>query len=128
VAWDAITVWQGAGLDAAHVAALAALQIEVADLPGRELGLGMPGRVVLDVDAAGYGWLVDTTPRAQDDAVPDDRMDLLTVVLHELGHAIGLAHVAGEDDLMAEILQPGTRRLPTVAAVDEVLASGAWLD
>jgi hypothetical protein len=46
----------------------------------------------------------------------------------ELGHAIGLAHVAGEEDLLAEILQPGTRRLPPVAAVDEVLASGAWLD
>jgi predicted Zn-dependent protease len=55
-------------------------------------------------------------------------MDLLTAVLHEMGHAIGLAHVAGEDELMAAIQQPGARRLPTVAAMDEVLASGAWLD
>jgi hypothetical protein len=83
----------------------------------------MPGRVVLDVDAAGHGWYVDN---AQGDAVPDDRMDLLTAVLHEMGHAIGLAHVAGEDELMAAIQQPGARRLPTAADVDEVLASGAW--
>jgi hypothetical protein len=150
-AWEAITVWQAAGLDAAQVAALGALQIEVADLPGRQLGLGVPGRVVLDVDAAGYGWYVDRTsglevarsgirqnsggsqpwlsehPRGKS---ADFRhgMDLLTVVLHEMGHAIGLAHVAGEDELMAEILQPGTRRLPTAADVDEVLASGAWCD
>jgi hypothetical protein len=53
-------------------------------------------------------------------------LDLLSVVLHEMGHMLGLED--NEGGLMAEVLQPGTRRLPTVADVDQVLASGVWLD
>ena len=51
-------------------------------------------------------------------------MDLLTVVMHELGHTAGLADlydVEAEDDLMYAWLQPGVRRTDT-AAVDSVLA------
>jgi hypothetical protein len=43
------------------------------------------------------------------------------------GHAIGLMHADVEDDLMADLLQPGTRRLPTTTEVDEVFARGLWL-
>jgi hypothetical protein len=40
-------------------------------------------------------------------------MDLLTVLLHEFGHALGLPDVDGESPaLMASTLPPGTRRLP----------------
>jgi hypothetical protein len=42
-------------------------------------------------------------------------MDLLTVVMHELGHVLGLGDVAngsGSDSLMTTQLPTGVRRLP----------------
>jgi hypothetical protein len=43
------------------------------------------------------------------------RMDLLTVVMHELGHVLGLPDLPAPEsthDLMAQRLSPGERRLP----------------
>ncbi len=45
-------------------------------------------------------------------------MDLLTVLLHEYGHALGLDHSADTHDFMASTLQPGMRR---TLSVDEQL-------
>jgi hypothetical protein len=45
-----------------------------------------------------------------------DRMDLLTVVLHELGHVLGFEDIDPEenpDDLMSATLDTGVRRLDT---------------
>jgi hypothetical protein len=52
-------------------------------------------------------------------------MDLLTAVMHELGHALGLVDLDGPDDLMAGVLRPGSRYLPTAADVDRALANSA---
>lgn len=41
--------------------------------------------------------------------------------------AIGLADLADIDGLMAGVLQPGTRHLPNLADIDEVLAGDDWL-
>ena len=48
-------------------------------------------------------------------------MDLLTVVMHELGHILGLDHAA--DGLMAEALTLGTR---SADAHDEVFSDQTW--
>jgi hypothetical protein len=52
-------------------------------------------------------------------------MDLLTVVMHELGHTVGLEDLydaEAEDDLMYAWLEAGERRAPNEAAVDRLFA------
>ena len=83
---------------------------------------------MLDSDAAGHGWFIDSTPTQDEEFVSFDstlratesspaagRMDLLTVVMHELGHVLGLADTdgpAGDSDLMIGTLLTGMRRNP----------------
>ncbi|MCI0459666.1 MAG: cadherin-like domain-containing protein [Gemmataceae bacterium] len=74
--------------------ALDAISLGTTDLPGRQLGLYDGSSVWLDHDAAGHGWFIDSTPLkdeefAQGQARAVARMDLLTVLLHELERALG---------------------------------------
>jgi Matrixin len=98
---------------------------------GQTNGEGANAAITLDSNAAGHGWYVDATPWDNtDDYLPTadagvwqakvgtaaaTQMDLLSVLLHEYGHALGLAHSANPRDFMAASLQPGIRRLPTQA-------------
>ncbi|MDS4060265.1 MAG: tandem-95 repeat protein [Candidatus Contendobacter sp.] len=89
---------------------------------------GTGAQITLDDDAAGYGWFIDPTPSDNDEFLPTSnphewiakpgsdaagKMDLVTVLLHEYGHAQGLDHSVDAHDLMATTLLPGIRRLPT---------------
>ncbi len=47
-----------------------------------------------------------------------DRIDLLTVVTHELGHLLGHGHGRDEYDVMSALLSPGTRRLPEYDSIN----------
>ena len=52
-------------------------------------------------------------------------MDLLAVLTHEMGHALGLDDLnpgSHPDNVMAAVLAPGTRRVPWTAAVDAMFA------
>jgi hypothetical protein len=102
--------------------AVSGVAFEVRDLGSNLLGRAFPGkgRVVIDDDAAGHGWFVDPTPLEDEEfaggqALPggsaDGRIDLATVLRHELGHLAGLEDLdAGADALMASTLPPGVRR------------------
>ena len=66
--------------------------------------------ITIDADASGFGWFIDTTP-AEDsefDGTPPTGIDLLTVLLHEIGHVLGFGHDSGLA-VMGEQLGAGER-------------------
>jgi hypothetical protein len=125
-----------AGVSPALVARLAAADYQVRPLAGGLLGLADPAanRVVVSPDAAGYGWFVDATPLTNEEfavgtlgsplaalsgTAAQGRMDLLTTVLHEMGHLAGRPDQPGtglSDGLMTDLLATGVRRTEALGA------------
>ncbi len=103
------------------------VRFQIADLDGLILGRAFEDTILIDIDAAGYGWFVDTTPyddvefsrlneegelAADPSSTAYNDMDLLTVVMHELGHVLGLEDLDPDThDLMSETLDAGVRQL-----------------
>jgi hypothetical protein len=123
-----------AGADPALVAALASARYGVGALPPGVLGLADAAarRVTLSADAAGHGWFADGTPLQDEEFAPGSPLvalpgspaagkeDLLSAVLHEMGHLAGRPD--GDTGLMAGSLAAGTRDL---GALDSVFARQA---
>ncbi|WP_374326246.1 tandem-95 repeat protein [Azonexus sp.] len=108
--------------------ALPGLVIQTADLAGSTLAQTTGTSITLDPTAAGYSWFIDYTPYLNNEYLPTSnpnlwvakegseaagKMDMLSVLLHEYGHALGLEHSADSNDYMAATLQPGVRRMPS---------------
>jgi hypothetical protein len=107
---------------------IGAITVNIADLPGSEVGQTTGTTITLDTNAANYGWFIDPTPADNSEFLPTSnpdvwiakagteaagKMDMLSVLLHEYGHALGIDHSADNGDYMAATLQPGERRLPS---------------
>jgi uncharacterized delta-60 repeat protein len=105
---EALVLWAAAGVDAGTLQVLSHTTITISPLPTPYLGLAAPGAIYLDPTAEGYGWFTDVSPTA---TPPADRIDLLTVMTHELGHLFGLMDGNGTA-LMAPSLAAGVRILP----------------
>lgn len=139
--------WRAAGLGPALSAVFEAVDFQIADLSGSHLGMAIPAgasgvapTIFLDRDGGSHGWYVDTSassfgqfemskPATELRAVlggqADGRVDLLTVVAHELGHVLGLPDLASTTDvlgLMNTPLPTSVRRLPSAADVQAVEA------
>jgi len=95
----------------AHFAVPAQLAVELDDLPSGQLGAAFGHTITLDMDANGAGWYTDRAAPAA------GRVDLLTVLAHEVGHLLGYDHSALADDLMAATLPTATRRLPGLGPI-----------
>ncbi len=119
----AITRYEELGLGGAALNRLKSVQFRVQDLGGATLGLGGTGVVVIDDDAAGHGWFVDATPADDSEFASGSngaaagKIDLLTAVMHELGHELGLDDIAGSSDLMGDVIGTGIRRTADLDAV-----------
>lgn len=106
------------------------IRLLIIDLPGDALAVTTAAGIAVDVDAGGHGWFVDPTPDddAEFEVGPDGRvqavvgsaaegrMDLASVLAHEIGHVLGRGELAfapdaGAHPVMADHLDPGERRL-----------------
>jgi hypothetical protein len=136
----AISRWDQSGLSPAQVERLRGVDVRLADLPGAYLGLAYDDAILIDANAADYGWFVDATPEQDEEFSSDDlglalnaearqQIDLLSVLAHELGHVLGLDdldHTLDPRQVMADELAAGMRRVPSTGHVDDVFASDDW--
>ena len=66
------------------------------DLYGLLLGATAGKQITIDATAVGWGWTIN-----------GGQIDLITAVLHELGHVLGLEHGDDDEGLMGETLAAG---------------------
>jgi uncharacterized delta-60 repeat protein len=129
----ALALWAATGLAESDLLKLQQIEVEIDDLPGGVLGVANGTFVTIDVNAAGYGWYVE---KYEGQSTKDEnallqsgsrlstldsgpQMDLLTTVMHEIGHVLGYDH--DDHGVMQDQLSTGIRRV-----WDEL--GGAWDD
>ena len=117
---QALAFWSYAGLPESWIQRLASVDIQVAGLSAGILGLASTQIIILDDDAAGFGWYHNCPDHANRVG-----FDLLSVLLHEMGHVLGLEDLEDPDDrtLMHSSLSMFETRRPTAQDADKAFAN-----
>ena len=124
--------------------ALDNISLTMGNLDGTKLAaVSDNGVITLDIDAAGNGWFVDATPlddaefnatesahlfTAASGSAAEGRIDLLSVLMHEIGNAIGLNDIVDatvDARVMSAIIDTGQRRHLTGPDVQDWTAPSA---
>ncbi len=130
--------WNALELTNAQQQALGNLSFALVDMEAGYLASAEPGLILIDSDAGGQGWFVDATPMDDlefsvtaspthlyaTDGAAAEGIDLLTALMHEIGHALGYSDLYGsshQDNLMHGHLGTGERLLPSEAYTELTL-------
>jgi uncharacterized repeat protein (TIGR01451 family) len=135
----ALERWRYANLSQDEFARLQAISFEIADLPETEISHETATAIQIDETGAGYGWFIDLTPwddnefmvgvpgrelQTTEYSVAHGKMDLLTVILRELGKE----YLKGKErppqqllPLLEGTLSPAVRRLPDASPIGFVI-------
>ena len=124
---EGIDRWASVGISEEQIAQLQSTEIRLRDLASGRLAAADHDVITIDRDASNRGWFIDATP--SDDAEfgetdprtgelvgtadgTQNHYDLLTAIMHEQGHILGIEHTELPGELMYGGLQTGGRRLP----------------
>jgi hypothetical protein len=141
IAAAAFSYYAALGVSESALQVLRQTKIHIADLGGGYLAQSGVRDIWLDDDAAGAGWFVDATPwessehelksaygsagQAKPGSLANSHIDVLTTVLHELSHILGLNHSDDPADLLFESLEAGTRKTLSSKELDDLFAQ--WI-
>ncbi|MBD2200773.1 MULTISPECIES: Calx-beta domain-containing protein [Calothrix] len=141
---QAVSGWNNLGLTPNQLNQLSNIQFQVTDFADSTLALTEGLTIKIDQDAAGHGWYIDSSPsensefnssisndefQADESSPAFGRVDLLTVLTHELGHVLGLPDIDASitpHQLMSATLSTGVRRIPhspSVTVLPKVISS-----
>jgi len=128
------------GISAEDIESVVDVDMRIDNLQGAFVGFTAGSMIWLDDDAAGNGWFVDPTPSEDGEfdtvvaptelratvGAAAERVDLLTTLIHEVGHRLGQRDKDEPFNLMNRIIEMGIRRLPSDIGL--VVTTGANAD